>query len=129
MDGIFIIKTALKANAFFSVISALSVLIFSSKYRAVLELANNNPLLFAITLIIFAAFLLYNAMRSSVSRVMILIIIISDIIYVTGSIIRVTISTSISIAGMSLILICTLIVMVFTIFQTIGLIHHYSPKT
>jgi len=118
----FLLRNALKANGGFSILSALLAILFGESVLAVNEMANSNGMLFGIQLIVFAAFVLFNAFRNSVSKVMIIIIIVLDVLYVLGAVNNLfTLSAELSVGGMALIMISTLAIASFAFFQSLGL--------
>lgn len=131
MEGLTILRTALKANGFFSLATAILTLLLGSSVIAVNEMANGQPMTLAIQLFIFAAIVLIAAYQKKVSAILVWAIIVLDILYVLLGFYNLSVVASeTSVSGKSLIVITNLIVAVFAIFQTLGIVgYQKSSKT
>lgn len=131
MEGLTILRTALKANGFFSLATATLTLLLGSSIIAINEMANGQPMTLVIQLFIFAAIVLVAAYRKKVSAILVWAIIVLDILYVLLGFYNLSVVASeISVSGKSLIVITNLIVAVFAIFQTLGIVRYQkSLKT
>ena len=120
MENEKLLRNALKANAAFSILSAAVAFAFSQNSQAVMEMAAGNGLLFGIQLLVFAIFVLYNAMRRGISRIMINVIIVLDILYVLGVLLRLF-AESASVGGLTLMCTSAGLVGLFAFMQYRGL--------
>jgi len=115
-----LLRLSLKANVIFSILSGLAALFLGTSSQAVLEMASGNGMAFGLQLLIFGAFVFYNAIRSRVSQIMIYIIILLDIFYFLGVIARLWVE-DISYGGSVLMIFTGLIVGILALLQFIGL--------
>lgn len=122
MENQTMLRNALKANGAFSILSILVALAFGKSVLAVNEMANGNSELFVIQLSVFAAFVWFNALRKGLSKVMVIIIIVLDALYVLGALTNVfLLFAELSTGGLILILFSSAAVTGFAIFQSLGL--------
>ncbi len=122
MENQTMLRNALKANGAFSILSILVALAFGKSVLAVNEMANGNSELFVIQLSVFAAFVWFNALRKGLSKVMVIIIIVLDALYVLGALTNVfLLFAELSTAGLILTLFSSAMVSGFAIFQGLGL--------
>ena len=115
-----LLRLSLKANVIFSILSGLAALFLGTSSQVVLEMASGNGMAFGLQLLIFGAFVFYNAIRSRVSQIMIYIIILLDIFYFLGVIARLWVE-DISYGGSVLMIFTGLIVGILALLQFIGL--------
>ncbi|MCZ6899896.1 MAG: hypothetical protein O7F74_06630 [Bacteroidetes bacterium] len=115
-----LLRLSLKANVIFSILSSLTAVFLGTSSKAVLEMASGNGMAFGIQLLIFGAFVFYNAIRSRVSQIMIYIIILLDILYFLGVFARLWVE-DISYGGSVLMIFTGLIVGILALLQFIGL--------
>ena len=117
-----LLRNALKINGVFSIISALTAILFAGSSLAVYEMAGGNGYIFGIQLLLFAAFVLFNAFRKGLSKVMIIVIIVLDILYVFQSLALLVMNWSmLSIGGIVLIGVTTIAVGALALSQFFGL--------
>ena len=121
MEKEFLLRKALKANGAFSTLSAIVAIFLTNKVQAVNEMAQGDGLLFGLQMAIFASFVLYNAYKAKISRIMIMIIISLDLLFVVGTIIRMFIEPAISIYGLILLGFVSAVVALLAELQFIGL--------
>lgn len=116
-----LLKNALTANAIFSGISGISLIVFSKSFAKLFMVASNTVFwIVGIVLIYFAITIIVEIFKTR--SLAILFIIVQDILWVVGSMILVlTNPFSISITGNTIIAIIALIVMLFAILQGLGL--------
>ncbi len=125
MEGLTILRTALKANGFFSLATAILTLMLGSSITAIYEMANGQPMAFSIQLFVFAAIVLFAAHQKKVSTLLVWIIIILDILYVLlGFYNLFAVTFKISTSGKLLIVVTNMMVALFAIFQTIGIVRY-----
>ncbi|MGX1930233.1 hypothetical protein [Flagellimonas sp. 2504JD4-2] len=125
MEGLTILRTALKANGFFSLTMAAVTLILGSTVIAINEMANGQPTALSLQLFFFAAVVLLAAYRKKVPTILVWIIIVLDVLYVLLGLYTLSlVASEISIGGTLLIIGTNLLVAVFATFQTIGLIRY-----
>ena len=130
MENEKLLRNALKANGAFSIMSAVVAFVFAHSTQAVQEMAAGNGVIFGTQLMVFAMFVLYNAMRKGVSRIMINIIIVLDILYVLGVLLRL-VAESNSVGGLALMCLSAFVVGAFAFMQYKGLrnvLSHSSPN-
>ncbi|NAY92188.1 hypothetical protein GTQ34_09675 [Muricauda sp. JGD-17] len=125
MEGLTILRTALKANGFFSLVTAILTLILGSTVVAINEMANGQPMTFSIQLIVFAAVVLIAAYRKKTPTILVWVIIVLDVLYVLFGFYNLSIvAPELSVGGELLIVVTNLLVALFAIFQTIGIIKY-----
>lgn len=125
MEGLYVLRTALKANGFFSLATALLTMVLAGTVDAVSEMANGQPLAFSLQLFIFGGVVLFAAYRKRPPTILIWVIIVLDYLYVLlGFYNLAAVFDVISAGGQLLIAITNLIVAVFAIFQTIGIVKY-----
>ena len=125
MEGLTLLRAALKANGFFSLATALLTIVLGSSVIAINEMANGLPAVFSAQLFIFGAVVLIAAYRKKVPTILVWIIIVLDILYVLLGFYNLSVVASkISTSGSLLIITTNLIVAVFAIFQTIGMVRY-----
>ena len=125
MEGLTILRTALKANGFFSLSTALLTVLLGSSISAVNEMANGQPTVFSAQLFIFGAVVLIAAYRKKVPTILVWVIIVLDILYVLLGFYNLSVvAAEISTSGKLLIITTNLIVAVFAIFQTLGILKY-----
>ncbi|RKN80238.1 hypothetical protein [Ulvibacterium marinum] len=125
MEGLTILRTALKGNGFFSLATVALTLLLGKSVTAINEMANGQPTAFSIQLLVFAAVVLISAYRQKVSTLLVWIIIVLDILYVfLGFYNLFAIASQISTGGKLLIIVTNVMVALFAIFQTIGIIRY-----
>ena len=125
MEGVTLLKTALKANGFFSLATALLTLLLGSSVIAISEMANGQPLAFSIQLFVFGTIVLLAAYRKKVPTILVWVIIVLDVLYVLLGFYNLSVVASeISVGGKLLIVVTNLIVAVFAFFQTLGIIRY-----
>ncbi|WP_299530494.1 hypothetical protein [Ulvibacterium sp.] len=125
MEGLTLLRTALKGNGIFSLASAILTLVLGHSVKAVNEMANGQPMAFSIQLAVFAIVVLITAHRKKVSTILVWIIIVLDILYVSlGFYNLFALVSEISTSGKLLILATNVMVALFAIFQTIGMIRY-----
>ena len=113
------LRAVLKGNALFSLASGLSLLLFSKKLGAIMNVQNADVLHYiGIALLIFVALLLYNAFKSKINKTLIKSIIVQDWAWVLGSLVLLVLNPfQISTTGNILIALVALIVMSFAMLQ------------
>ena len=113
------LRTVLKGNALFSLASGLSLLLFSKRLGAIMNVQNADVLHYiGIALLIFVALLLYNAFKSKINKTLIKSIIVQDWAWVLGSLVLLVLNPfQISTTGNILIALVALIVMSFAMLQ------------
>ena len=122
MENQTVLRNALKANGIFSMLSALAAIFFAGTILAVNEMAGGNGIVFGVQLILFGAFVLFNAFRKGVSKIMVIIIVVLDVLYVLQS--AAVLATKwgmLSAGGITLITISTIAVACFAFYQSVGL--------
>ncbi len=115
-----LLRLSLKASVIFSILSSLTAVFLGTSSKAVIEMASGNGMAFGLQLLIFGAFVFYNAIRSRVSQIMIYIIILLDILYFLGVFARLWVE-DISYGGSVLMIFTGLIVGILALLQVIGL--------
>lgn len=113
------LKMTLKANALFSLISGLTLLIFSETIAFLMNLNSNLPLtIIGVGLLLFVMLILFVTYQKSINLKLVKSIIIQDILWVIGSIILLIAHPfGISLEGNIAILIVAIIVLYFAIKQ------------
>ncbi|WP_222983876.1 hypothetical protein [Flagellimonas meishanensis] len=125
MEGLTILRTALKANGLFSLATAMLTLLLGSSVLAINEMANGQPTVFSIQLFIFGALVLIAAYRKKVPVVLVWIIIVLDILYVLLGFYNLSlVHSELSASGTVLIIVTNLLVALFATFQTIGMVKY-----
>ncbi len=114
------LRTTLKANAAFSLSSGLVMVSFGKPISTLMNISNPLVLLIlGVGLVLFAAYLIYNASKLEISRTQVKFIILQDWIWVIGSLILLIIKPlDISFIGNILIGLVAIIVGVLAILQT-----------
>ncbi|WP_431121014.1 hypothetical protein [Flagellimonas flava] len=130
MEGISILRTALKANGFFSLATALLTLLLGNSILAFNEMANGQPMGLAIQLFIFAAVVLFAAYRKKVPVILVWIIIVLDILYVLLGFYNLSlVASETSLGGKMLMVITNVMVALFAALQTLGIIRYRKSLT
>ncbi|WP_282161524.1 hypothetical protein [Ulvibacterium marinum] len=125
MEGLTMLRTALKGNGFFSLATVALTLLLGKSVTAINEMANGQPTAFSIQLLVFATVVLISAYRQKVSTLLVWIIIVLDILYVLlGFNNLFAVASQISTGGKLLIIVTNVMVALFAIFQTIGIIRY-----
>ncbi|MDX1629953.1 MAG: hypothetical protein R3345_14695, partial [Fulvivirga sp.] len=105
------LRKALWANVIFSEITAVLSLFFAEKWIAINDLTQGKGVLFGIMLLIFSSYVAYAAWRKSISHFMIWSIIVLDLFYVLGVIVRLVGDPSFSTSGYALTLFTGIVVL------------------
>ncbi|WP_411032049.1 hypothetical protein [Spongiimicrobium sp. 3-5] len=124
MKGVNILRVALKTNGFFSLFSALLAILLSTKVNAVNEMTNGQPVNFAIQMVVFGAIVLFAGYSKKVFKVLVWVIIGMDILYVMLTSFNLAVAENLSPSGFALILFTTFLVLIFAVFQMVGIIKH-----
>ncbi len=124
MENTFILRTALKSNGFFSICMGILTLTLANTVKAISEMANGLHINFAIQMFIFGAVVLYAAFRKKISRILVWVIIVLDFLYVAIEAINLAFAKNLSSGGFALILATNILVLLFAIFQTKGILDY-----
>lgn len=116
-----LLRNTLKLNGSFSVLTGILVIAFGNSVPAFYDLAKGQTTLFTVLIVLFAAFVFYNAYRENISKGMVVTIIILDLLYVLVSILRLLADPYPSVAGKILIGFAAVVVADFAFFQYKGL--------
>ena len=116
----FLVRTTLKANWAFSLLSGLILILFEESFRRIFELSYPFSIT-GVQLILFSAMVAFAAFYPTVLKKYIYFIIIMDMLWVAYCISILFTSTAISNVGNGLILFSGVVVAVFAIYQYKGL--------
>ncbi|MDC8004157.1 hypothetical protein POV27_08850 [Aureisphaera galaxeae] len=128
MENTSLLRKALKANGFFSLLMGIITMTLGNTVTAVYEMANGQPLFFGMQLCIFSLFVLFNAFYKRVFMGLVWFIIVLDILYVLLGFYSLSLVETISQGGLFLIIITNLIVLMFAFFQTKGVLTYKKSK-
>lgn len=121
MENASLLRRALRANGFFSLISALAAIVLGNSVRAVNEMANGQPLTFAVQLLVFGGVVLYAAYRKKIPKILVWVIIVLDFLYVLMGFLSLGLQIGLSTSGIVLITFTNLAVLLFAVLQTLGI--------
>ena len=116
-----LLRSTLWINGSFSILTALAALITDGCILAVHDLTMGYPILFALQMIPFGAFVLYHAARTKIARKMIYAIIVLDVLWVALTIGRVLFEPGLSGPGQLLMMALAVIVAGFAVAQYLGI--------
>jgi hypothetical protein len=115
-----LLRHTLTVNALTSMLSVIPVWLWNQTYVAVNDLAMGLPWLYALQMIPFGIYVLYQARREELVPKMIYPIIVIDILWVWVHLGRVLLEPGLSSGGIMLILVLSGTVSVYAVLQTIG---------
>ena len=113
------LRTALKGNAIFSILSGLTLILFNTFFQTLFA-TDLSLWILGLALLFFAGQVLYTALRKSLVKKEVVSIIVMDILWVIGSVVLLIAVPGIPTMGKWIVILVALFIADFAVFQYLG---------